>query len=428
MFAGFDYGTSNCSIGVWQNGAVRLLPVEGRNSLIASTLYAPKPDLELNHRDDVLDMSTQSFDALKFGNDALQAYLRDPTQGYFVKSPKSFLGAKGLNERIKDRFISVVAAMMGNVKRNAESHLDQAIDQVIIGRPVNFQGTGGAAENQQALQMLVAAAHEAGFADVAFLFEPMAAAMEYEASLESEEKILVVDIGGGTTDCSFVLIGPSRREVKNRDADILGHAGERQGGNDYDQALALHSVMPTFGFGDHLKSGLPIPNTYFVDAVSTNDVNAQQRYFSRTTGERLDVFVREGVHPRRIARLARLREVRSTYRLLNEVERAKVNLSEHETAAVGLGFLNEAVEVVCDRKGFGRSTTRLLDRLSDLISETLKQGQTRPDVVYLTGGMAGAPVVRQHLEKVFGRLPLTDSDHFGSVTTGLTIWARNQFT
>ena len=93
MFAGFDYGTSNCSIGVWQNGAVRLLPVEGRNSLIASTLYAPKPDLELNHRDDVLDMSTQSFDALKFGNDALQAYLRDPTQGYFVKSPKSFLGA-----------------------------------------------------------------------------------------------------------------------------------------------------------------------------------------------------------------------------------------------------------------------------------------------------------------------------------------------
>jgi hypothetical chaperone protein len=137
--------------------------------------------------------------------------------------------------------------------------------------------------------------------------------------------------------------------------------------------------------------------------------------------------VREGVDPQRVARLARLREYRSTYRLLNEVERAKIRLSEHETAAVDLGFLNEAFEVVCDRQGFSGSTTRLLDRLTDLISETLKQGQTEPDVVYLTGGMAGAPIVRQHLESVFGTLPLTDSDHFGSVTTGLTIWARNQF-
>jgi hypothetical chaperone protein len=427
MYAGFDYGTSHCSIGVWQNNRVRLLPLEDNRNLIPSTLYAPKPDLQLEQGDDGLDLSTQSYRAIRFGEDALRTYLRDPQEGYFIKSPKSFLGAPGLSERVKDRFISVVAAMMSNVKALAEASLDAAIDQVIIGRPVNFQGAGGAAENQQALSMLVAAAREAGFPEVAFLFEPVAAAMEFEASLTSEQKILVVDIGGGTTDCSFVQVGPSRRGIKNRSDDILGHAGERQGGNDYDQALALQAVMPSFGFGDHLKSGLPIPNTYFVDAISTNNVNAQQRYFARHTGDRLATFVRDARVPERIDRLRRLRENRSTYRLLNEVEQAKIALSDNLESRVDLAFINEGDQLVCTPDDFSTASKRLLERLAGLIQETLAQAGTQPDVVYLTGGMARAPVVRSYLAEVFGPLAFTDSDHFGSVTTGLTIWAKNQY-
>ena len=52
----------------------------------------------------------------------------------------------------------------------------------MIGRPINFQGAGGEEENRNALAMLVEAALRAGFADVEFLFEPMAAAMEYEGA------------------------------------------------------------------------------------------------------------------------------------------------------------------------------------------------------------------------------------------------------
>ena len=106
MFAGFDYGTSHCSIGVWQASGVRLLPVEGDATLIASTLYAPKPELDLERtleRGDtaVLDMDAQSFADLRFGAAALEQYLSDPTTGFFVKSPKSFLGAPGLNDIVK---------------------------------------------------------------------------------------------------------------------------------------------------------------------------------------------------------------------------------------------------------------------------------------------------------------------------------------
>jgi hypothetical chaperone protein len=249
---------------------VRLAALEGSESLIPSTLYAPRPQVQLERAiADIrgLDVRSRPFDELRFGRAALAAYLEAPSAGYFIKSPKSFLGAKGLSEEIKARFVGVVAAMMTNVKRHAEIAAGGPIRQVVIGRPINFQGAGGDDENRSALSMLVDAARNAGFVDIEFLFEPMAAAMEYEARLEHEECVLVLDIGGGTTDCSFVRVGPHRRATTERRADILGHAGERIGGNDYDQLLALRAIMALLGFGDELSSGLPIPNKYFVDAV-----------------------------------------------------------------------------------------------------------------------------------------------------------------
>ena len=69
------------------------------------------------------------------------------------------------------------------------------------------------------------------------MFEPVAAALEYETRLREEQCVLVVDIGGGTTDCSVVRVGPRRLQARNRDTDILAHSGERIGGNDYGVAI-----------------------------------------------------------------------------------------------------------------------------------------------------------------------------------------------
>jgi len=428
IVAGFDYGTSHCSIGLMRDGSIDMVVLEESSALIASTLYAPKADFELELGDDAaLDMTSQSFQDLRFGEAALSAYLKDPTEGFFVKSPKSFLGAPGLNVRVKERFISIVAAMMANVKKIADRQAGQPVDKVVIGRPVNFQGAAGEAENQQALTMLVAAAREAGFERTAFLFEPMAAAFEYERSLSSEQRVLVVDVGGGTTDCSFVRVGPERMTERNRDADVLGHSGERLGGNDYDQMLALKALMPAFGMGDALVSGLPIANGYYVDAVSTNDVNAQQRFYGRQTGDRFDELLREAAVPERFDRLRRLRTNRATYQLLREAELAKIDLSSTAEVAVDLGFLEDGLRLPCSRSDLEESAIRLLDHLAGLIREATAQAQTRPDAVYVTGGMARSAVVRAVLERVCSGLPMKDSDHFTSVTQGLALWAERVF-
>jgi len=430
MYAGFDYGTSNCSIGLLRDGAVRLAPLEGGETLIPSTLYAPRPQLQLERAvPDIrgLDVRTRAFEELRFGRAALAAYLDAPSAGYFVKSPKSFLGAKGLSDEIKARFVGVVAAMMANVKRCADAAAGEPVRQVVVGRPINFQGAGGDEENRNALAMLSEAAHEAGFIDVEFLFEPMAAAMEYEIRLEREECVLVLDIGGGTTDCSFVRVGPKRRGSIDRQADILGHAGERIGGNDYDQLLALRAIMGLLGLGDDLTSGLPIPNTYFVDAVLTNDVNAQQRFYSRQSRERLDRMIAEAQKPERLARLRSVQTERLSHRIVRSAELAKVALSDAEIAAVDLGYLEDGLSGRTDRTQFGQSCERLLVHLHGLVAETVGAAGKQPDVIYLTGGMARATIVRRYLESQFPDARFVDSDHFASVTEGLTWWAERLF-
>lgn len=430
MFAGFDYGTSQCSLGIWRGG-VELVPLENDSPWIPSTLYAPKPQLDLEREEmgesTTLDITASTFAALEFGSRALQAYLRDPTEGYYVKSPKSFLGAAGLSEDVKTRFVTVVAAMMANVKRRADATAGGAITQVVIGRPINFQGAGGEAENQQALMMLVAAAREAGFEEISFLYEPMAAALELEARTHGERCVLVVDIGGGTTDCSFMRIGSDRAAAADRSGDILGHAGERLGGNDYDQALALQAMMPAFGFGDALTSGLPVPNTYFVDAVSVNDVPAQQRFYSRRSAEQLERFVKEARNPVRIDRLRRVRADRLSYRLVASAEQAKVALSDVTQTEIRLDYLEPQLNLAASREQLRSGCQRLLQHLTELVQETVRQAGRRPDLVYLTGGMAKSSVVRNHLEATLPDLELVDSDHFASVTEGLTLWARRVF-
>ncbi|MCZ6887570.1 MAG: molecular chaperone [Gammaproteobacteria bacterium] len=406
-----------------QADGVRLIPLEDDATLIPSTLYAPRPRDQLD--DDTLELTSEVLDQLKFGEAALEEYLLEPTEGYFVKSPKSFLGAPGITEEIKGRFITVVAAMMANVKRFADADLPEPVDQVVIGRPINFQGAGGEAENQQALQMLVAAAREAGFEEIRFLYEPMAAAMEYEARLQTEECVLVLDIGGGTTDCSFVRVGPERRALRERENDILGHAGERLGGNDYDQLLGLIALSPQLGYGKILRSGLPVPNNYFVDAVSTNDVNAQQRFFSARMKDRLRQCAMDGVPE--VSRLCTLQEGRMTYRFMQSAELAKITLTDWEQAEVNLSYIEQGLCAYATRAQLRESCDRLLVHLDALVREVVTQAGSQPDVVYLTGGMAKSAVVRTYLRTVLPNMRTVDSDHFASVTEGLTLWAERVY-
>ena len=138
-------------------------------------------------------------------------------------------------------------------------------------------------------------------------------------------------------------------------------------------------------------------------------------------------YIRDGDAPTKIARLAKLRENRLTYRLARSAELAKIALSERDEVHVDLGYVEAGLEAQLIEADYEVAVQRLLDHLHGVVSEVLAQGSTVPDLVYLTGGMAKSPVVRSFLDRRFPEADYVDSDHFGSITEGLTIWASRVF-
>lgn len=445
---GFDYGTSNCAVGVMENNVPKILSLGDHGRYVASTLYAPSRDIIVNWLHKHLTLTEQEtfrqqrqwqlqkgqnalreleFDGypteLSFGQQALDRYLEEPDEGYYIKSPKSFLGATGLMPQQIDLFEDIVASMMFNIKALTEAALGRAVSQTVIGRPINFQGLQGEESNRQAIDVLTKAAMRVGFKDVEFQFEPVAAGFEYEANLTVETKVLVVDIGGGTTDCSMLLMGPKQAANTDRSKDLLSHSGERVGGNDFDIALALKGFMPSFGLDSLLKTGRPMPANNFWQAMSINNINDQTDFYSAGNGRFLQQLIRDAEPPALISRLLTVQQQKLSYRIVNAAEQSKIFLSDKEQHQTDLFDIDEVLSITLERKDFSSACNRQLTSIAVLMKDAITQANCQPDVVFVTGGTAKSPIINQFLEQQFQLIPIIVGDHFGSVTAGLARWS-----
>jgi len=451
MFVGFDYGTSNSAMSHIRNGRAELIPLYGDNAFVPSTLYALERSFiaeaiaqqlaegedkqsYLKSRAALLAQARagkarhaldRAGDGLFFGAEAIAHYIDEPGEGYFIKSPKSFLGASGLRQQSVDFFEDVVAAMMLNVKTRAERHLGADIAQVVIGRPVNFQGIDAASSNQQAQAILSAAGARVGFKNIEFLYEPLAAGFDFETRLTENRRVLVVDVGGGTTDCSMVLMGPAHRERLDRGGDFLGHTGERIGGNDFDIEFARKLLMPEFGMLSVLKSGLPMPLMPFVNAMAINDLGAQADFYDANTGYLLDRLKRDTTEPPLLQRFIDMRRDRHNFAVVREAELGKIELSSADSVRADLSFIEDDLAPLCMGGDFAEACGAQLQKISRLIEEASRQAGAQPEVVYLTGGSAKSPLIQRTVRELFGDgVAMVDGDHFGSVAAGLGIWAN----
>ncbi len=451
MFAGFDYGTSNCSIGTIINGESQLIPiaVDGQ-SFVPSTLYVEdrtmlvsavhgnitSPELsnpftkerqrEL-HQAELTGkrLDIQPHEQYWFmGQPAIERHIESPTDGWYIKSPKSFLGASGLKESQSQFMTDVVSLMMQNVKSRSETHSGCSFDQVVIGRPINFQGLASEDSNRQAINILSQAAHIAGFKSVEFFYEPLAAGIDFETSLDKDQLVLVVDIGGGTTDCSLVKMGPSYRNKVERKDDFLGHAGMRVGGNDLDINVNFLELMQPLGRTGKLKDGLPIPSQFYSNAAKINDINAQKTFYSPSYMQETAQLVKRAQHPDEVCHLKTVQDQRMTYQLALTAEQCKIQLSTSDSIEVDLSYIAKGLGCQLNKEQFESAIDAPLRQLVGLVTETLNQAQVRPDIVYLTGGTAKSPSVHQAVKQVLGGIPIAYGDFFGSVGLGLTKWAK----
>ncbi|WP_343462925.1 molecular chaperone [Pantoea sp.] len=445
MFIGFDYGTANCSIAVSENGTPRALMLENDRPLLPSMIcgptreaisewlhrhhQVPTPDsegtallqraLRYNREEDIEVLPG----SVQFGSTALQQYMVDPEEVWFVKSPKSFLGANGLKPQQIAFFEDLVCAMMLHIRQQGERQLDAAIEQAVIGRPINFQGLGGEDANQQAQGILLRAAKRAGFRDVEFQFEPVAAGLDFEATLTQETRVLVVDIGGGTTDCSMLLMGPQWRQQSDRRASLLGHSGCRVGGNDLDIMLAFKTLMPLLGLGGQTQKGTALPALPWWNAVAINDVPAQSDFYAAATGKQLRELIRDAQDADRVAHLLKVWQQKLSYRLVRAAEESKIALSAQSHAEASLAFIAPSLQATLSTDVLEEAINQPLARILEQVQLALATSEAKPEVIYLTGGSARSPVLRAALQHALPDTPIAGGDDFGSVTAGLTRWA-----
>ena len=449
---GFDYGTSNCAIGTMVGGKPRIATLGEHGKYMASSLYAPDREVIVNWlakalpesqktgflsaRQFLLGKGQQTLEELRldgiethlsFGRAALSRYIEEPSEGYYIKSPKSFLGSNGLLPAQIAFFEHIVAAMMSHVKLLAEQELQQEQTQVVIGRPINFQGRHAEQSNKQAIEVLTNAAKLVGYKDIEFQYEPVAAGFDYEAQLDKGTRVLVVDIGGGTTDCSMLLMGPEFIDKLDRSAELLGHAGRRIGGNDFDIQLALKGLMPNLGMDSCLKSGKPMPVNSFHEAVAINNVHAQSEFYSDKNGRFLKSLLLDAEQPELFSRLLKVYRERLSYQVVNSAEQAKIGLTDEPRLKVDLGYLDENLAQPIDRLEMMVATERELNGITELMIDAIEQAGCQPDVIFVTGGTAKSPVIREFMTTKFNNLPVVIGDHFGSVTAGLTRWSQRIF-
>lgn len=430
-YLGIDFGTSNCTAGRLDlAGQPELLALEDGSAYLSSALYLPWPD-DYDVEDDsqkkpsLAQLLRQPQHAL-LGQAAHQRYSIDPLGGIFIRSPKSMLGSR-LTPLQTQLYQQVCGLMLSHIHQCADLSSQQHAEFAVIGRPVHFQGIDGADGDARAETVLRAAAASAGFREVQFAFEPVAAAVEYERTLNSEQLVLVVDVGGGTSDISLIRLGPSRAHQADRSNDLLSHSGRRLGGVDMDIKLAIYGLMPLLGRGSLAQNGKPLPSALFSDAVNIIDIYTQEQFYQPATAREIARLIEIAADPAQVCLLQTLYQQHLSYYLVQQAEQAKISLASAQDVQVSLARLRPGLGIQLDQAMLDHALYVEMNSLRTLISECLADAGVLPDQIFLTGGASAASGVKRQLQQLLPDVPLIAGDRFGSVGKGLCTLAALHF-
>jgi hypothetical chaperone protein len=370
-------------------------------------------------------------DSTSFGHDALERYFaREP--GRYLRAIKSVLGTTLFAETTQVKlkryaFVEIIAAFLRFLRAAAGESIGAPPRSVVIGRPAFFVDDDPAAD-AAAERQLEAAARAAGFVSIAFQFEPIAAALDYEQSVTAEEIALVADIGGGTSDFSVVRVSPERARSSNRRQDILGYTGVHVGGTDFDRQLALAGVMPAFGLRSPLRrKGLHAPSWYYYDLATWHRIGFL--YDPKVLTEVRGVL-RDSAEPEKIGRLLRVLEQGKGHELLAGVETAKIELSSADLATLNVDRSVADMILEITRAELEAAVAHSLRRIRSRIDDVLRMAGLTADsvsAVFLTGGATRMPSMRKCIAAAVPTARLVAGDAFGSVATGLALDAGKRF-
>lgn len=413
---GLDFGTTNSTFSyVGADGKVELSKLEKTYETLPSTVFYNFEDGEVY-----------------FGREALEQYV-DGEFGRLMRSLKSVLGTSLMHDKTQVQgrsiaFEDIISSFLKEMKDRSENSTDVSFESVVLGRPVYFID-GDKEADLDAQNTLKSAALKAGFKNIEFQYEPIAAALDYEQSVDKEELAVIVDLGGGTSDFSVVKVSPEGAMKADRKADILATGGVHIGGVDFDRRLSLQTVMPELGYRMSFKDNKSqeFPVYYHQNLATWHKIHF---LYDKETFISLKSMLQQVEHKNRLERLLNVIENKEGHRVAMAVEQAKINLTDEPHQQILLNYIEKGLSVDVAQQDLNTAIQDELNRVCQSAIETVKNaGVSMADItkVFLTGGSTSIPHVRHSILKLFPQAEVIDGNKFGSVGTGLGVHAKRIF-
>jgi molecular chaperone DnaK len=243
----------------------------------------------------------------------------------------------------------ISAMILQKLKTDAEAYLGESVDSAVITVPAYF--------NDDQRQATKDAGKIAGLDVKRIINEPTAASLAYGLDKESDQTILVFDLGGGTFDVSVLEIGDGVFEVKATAGD------NHLGGDNFDKAVVDWLVAE----------------------------------FKKSQGIDLSV------------------DAMALQRLYEAAEKAKIELSTTQETQINLPFITadssgpKHLDTRLSRAKLTELTSALLDRTVGPVRQALddakEKGAAQIDHVVMVGGMTRMPAVQEKVKELTGKEP-----------------------
>jgi hypothetical chaperone protein len=437
---GLDFGTSNSGVAVYDGQQVKLLPIDRQNVLpevVKTVLYITR-EYQVSIGQEAIrqyylhNVNRQRRYVRKWAGEIdvrgadmhfvrdVYVYVDELKPGRLMQYLKSALrkstpgGYEGT--QIFERYYrtgELVQVYLAQLKVRAEQILGQPIHGVTLGRPVKFADTP--AMDLHAEETLRQAAFEAGFKQVDFELEPVAAALDYEQTLTAPQNVIIFDFGGGTLDIAVMRLG----DRKGR--QVYASGGVDIAGSDFDRAIITHRMLPHFGQGQiHHQPDL----LELIEAVP--DWMALPELATPQNRGVLEKGIRAGLAPVRLKALQGLIYNDLAFTFYNRVEAAKIALSDAGAAVISLEDRLIPLWELYTRSQFEADIQEYVGQVEQTLLDTLHASGLEPgqiDAVVKTGGSSSIPLFTRLLERLFGTEKVKSSNAFSSVAAGLAIRA-----
>jgi hypothetical chaperone protein len=404
QFIGIDFGTSNSLASLVRDNQIEFVKFPDGNISNPTILYFPQK-------------SKQHY----IGNDAVYRYLahleENENSGRLMLSIKTLLPEANFDHTTVVGFgrltaEDLAARFIWILKEYAENQFGERFDGVVLGRPVNF--------SELAVTRLENAAKKAGFKEVVFWLEPVAAALGHEIETTADELVCVVDLGGGTSDICVIETSPKRSLLADRQKDIKAVSGVSQAGDALSSQIMRNKLAPKFGAGSTFTSlgkEMPFP-VHLIERISRwHRITLLKN--SRDIGDILAIS-RSSDRPDDVNRLLNLIKHHYGFELFQAIDSAKKQLSDASEAFVKFRPLELDEEITV--KEFEALIAPIAGKIEDAIHDSLTAASVKPakiDRVLLTGGTSQIPLLNRMVIEIFGAEKIIRPDYFSSVATGL---------